>query len=152
MRDPSILQPPNRSANRTTCLLRRLNSGPRHSHAHPIRTQNSLPYEICHGKNQSRPTETTDHSKAGNTSSCLLIPVTKSIHQKHDPAISKITHWTDSTVVLHWIYNINDRQKTYIVNRLHEIRHTTAIGTDKGTQPTKEPEESRQQNSSTHIG
>ena len=33
----------------------------------------------------------------------------------------------NSTVVLHWIYNINNRQKTYIANRLHEIRHTTAI-------------------------
>ena len=42
-------------------------------------------------------------------------------------SVSKITHWTDSTVVLHWIYNINNRQKTYIANRLHEIRHTTAI-------------------------
>ena len=51
-------------------------------------------------------------------------------------SISKITHWTDSTVVLHWIYNINNRQKTYIANRQHEIRHSTAIGDWKYV-PTK---------------
>ena len=41
--------------------------------------------------------------------------------------ISKITHWTDSTFLLHWICNINNKQKTCIANRLHEIRHATAI-------------------------
>ena len=51
-------------------------------------------------------------------------------------SISKITHWTDTTVVLLWIYNINNRQKTYIANRLHEIRHPTAIGDWKYV-PTK---------------
>ena len=51
-------------------------------------------------------------------------------------SVSKITHWTDITVVLHWIYNINNRQKTYIANRLHEIRHTTAINDWKYV-PTK---------------
>ena len=42
-------------------------------------------------------------------------------------SISKITHWTDSTFLLHWICNINNKQKTCIANRLHEIRHATAI-------------------------
>ena len=49
---------------------------------------------------------------------------------------SNITHWTDSTVVLHWIYNINNRRKTYFANRLHKIRHHTAINEWKYV-PTK---------------
>ena len=40
---------------------------------------------------------------------------------------SQKSHCTDSTVVLHWIYNFNNRQKTFIANRLHETRHATAI-------------------------
>ena len=47
-----------------------------------------------------------------------------------------VTHWADSEIVLHWIYNINNRQKTYIANRLHAKRHNTTVDDWKHV-PTK---------------
>ena len=41
-----------------------------------------------------------------------------------------------TAVVLHWVYNHNNRQKTYIANRLHKKQHTTAISDWKYV-PTK---------------
>ena len=93
----SILQSAYRSANRTRRLLRCLNSGPRHSHFHSIRRQNSLPYEVHHGK-----TRVAQLKPQTNPKRTTRIRLQRASIRNTTLPISKITHWTDSTVVLYW--------------------------------------------------
>ena len=100
-------------------------------------------------ENKSRPIETTDQSETNYKD-----PTTNSINQKHNPAdlINHTLDWQHGCAILD--YNKNNRKKTYKANRLHEIRHTTTADDwkyipTKHVQSTKEPEESRQQNSNT---